>query len=100
MLHVDKAVIIGLIVNELSTNAIRHSGIKTDVTVTVKLKMETAKLAKLAISDDGKAKNKNPKKGNASSFGLSIVALMVSQIQGTMTTSPNNPFAYSILFKI
>jgi two-component sensor histidine kinase len=99
VLNADKAVSIGLIINELIANSIKFSLAKNGGTLTVKLRRKTDRMAELLVSDNGEPFKKKTSPGS-SSFGLKIVALLIKQIDATLTTDPENPYAYQILFKI
>jgi len=98
ILPTDKAVLLGLLLNEISTNSMRHSSPAGGLTLTVSLKMLDNKTVELAIRDNGKPKKTRSKAGG-NSFGLRIVGLIVNQLNGTMTMEPENPYAYRIQFK-
>lgn len=99
ILPTDKAVLIGLVLNELISNSIRHAELQGVLILTVSLKQKNAHETELLIKDNGKPKKKNAKTADVS-FGLRIVGLIVGQLEGKMETEPGNSYAYRIRFKI
>ena len=98
-LDVDTAVPVGLIVNELITNALKYafpSGKKGNI----KLSLENVNDDNLSlkISDDGIGKTLNtPAKGTG--FGTQLVELLTQQIDGKLVQKINNGTLIIINFK-
>jgi two-component sensor histidine kinase/Tfp pilus assembly protein PilF len=77
IISTEKAVPIGLIVNELFTNAIKYAfGTKNSGTVKITLKKETGRL-ELEISDNGQGIQGNAKDG----FGHQLIKSMIRQLK-------------------
>lgn len=92
-LDVDLAMPIGLIVNELVTNAFKHafSGIN-DPAVNIHLYRKRDHVLELQVSDNGSGL----KEEKAGSFGMKLVQTLVKQINGTMTVKQDPGTAYTI----
>jgi len=82
IMDIDRAIPIGLIVNELITNAFKYA-IKDipDPEISLKLIEQDNQLS-LEIADNGKGSTDGP--GKSRSFGLQLVDLLVQQLNGNM----------------
>jgi two-component sensor histidine kinase len=88
LLTADKAVPIGLIVNELVTNAFKYAFSAGDSgMVAVRLERTAAKSLTLIIEDNGKGCPEDIKEG----LGSRIVRLLAQQLKGTLKREPANP---------
>jgi two-component sensor histidine kinase len=84
-LPIDTAIPCGLIVNELITNAVKHAfpeGRKGDILVRI-AGVETGKCI-LEVKDNGVGIRKGLDIENASTLGLQLVNILVSQINGSL----------------
>ncbi|HNX58201.1 MAG TPA: PAS domain S-box protein, partial [Spirochaetota bacterium] len=90
-----RTVIVCLILNELVTNAIKHScAIDMTCAVFISLKME-GNILELTVTDTGSSKpDIEPKTGT----GLSLVRLLMKEIHAEMKTSNANGYNTSITF--
>ena len=89
MLEADKAVAIGLIANELATNAFKYAFADGGGEIHLALKLVEKSKLLLTLGDNGigiKEENKN----KAPSFGLRLVNLMARQLNSTLIIK-NNP---------
>ncbi|ASU36223.1 tetratricopeptide repeat-containing sensor histidine kinase [Mucilaginibacter xinganensis] len=89
MLEADKAVAIGLIANELATNAFKYAFNDSGGEIHLALKLVEKSKLLLTLGDNGvglKEENKN----KAPSFGLRLVNLMARQLNSTLVIK-NNP---------
>ena len=93
-MDIDKAVPVGLIVNELVTNAFKHAfrGIKNPKLCVV-LKQQDHHLL-LEISDNGTGMAKVPEEKN--SFGMKLVKTLTEQLEATMKTDHTRGTGYTI----
>ena len=85
-LEISTAVPVGLIVNELVTNALRHAfpdGRRGRIDIALDAAPDGA--LTLAVRDDGVGLPEGFAPDRASSLGLQIVEMLVQQIEGTMT---------------
>lgn len=78
---VDRATSIGLIVNELVTNAAKHAFARGGGTVAVDLVVDGGRCT-LCVADDGIGRT--PSGGEANGVGLRLVNLLVGQIDGSV----------------
>ncbi len=92
-MDIDLAMPIGLIVNELVTNAFKHAfaGIN-DPSITIRLhELQETKL-ELKVSDNGKGMGDS----KAGSFGMKLVQTLVKQMNGSLSVDSNPGTAYTI----
>jgi two-component sensor histidine kinase len=100
MLEADKAVAIGLIANELTTNAFKYAfngQVQGEIHLALQL-VEKSKIL-LTLGDNGvglKAENKD----KAPSFGLKLVNLMARQLNSTLVVNNNNGVFYQMEISI
>jgi two-component sensor histidine kinase len=88
LLPSDKAVVIGLLVNELVTNAFKYAfPDERGGTVVVRLDAMNESKLKLVVEDDGKGCPEDAKEG----LGSRIMRLLVQQLRGTIKREPANP---------
>lgn len=94
-MDIDRAIPIGLIVNELVTNAFKHA---FDHTIQPKIEVSLANSAdgeiQLKISDNGKGSATADAKTN--SFGLRLVHTLVEQLNGKLEQYQENGTVYRI----
>ncbi|MFB0906873.1 MAG: two-component sensor histidine kinase [Spirosomataceae bacterium] len=97
-LDVDTAVPIGLIVNELITNALKYA-FPTGMLGKIKLSLQEVEenLLQLSISDNGVGKivNASP---TGTGFGTQLVELLTRQLDGKLTQSVENGTTVTIQF--
>jgi two-component sensor histidine kinase len=88
LLPSDKAVVIGLIVNELVTNAFKYAfPDERGGTVAVRLDPISGSTLELVVEDDGKGCPDDAKEG----LGSRIVRLLVQQLRGTIKREAVHP---------
>ena len=99
-LDVDTAIPLGLIVNELLTNALKYAfpgGRKGEVKLILIQKDE--ELLYLEVSDNGIGQNTNGKVSEGG-FGMQLVDLLRQQLQGEMKLRNENGTSISFEFKV
>ena len=97
-LEADKVITIGLIVNELVTNAYKYAFTHYTGEVTITLVLKQHKMI-LTVSDNGKGKpDQAPASG--ASFGLKLVDLLITQLNGQRTVNYKNGTTHQILFNV
>jgi two-component sensor histidine kinase len=97
-LDVDTAVPLGLIVNELLTNALKYAFPKNKTgTITIGLKKKDKDTLQLEIADNGIGKK--GKADNGTGFGTQLIALLTQQLSGTMTRKSKDGTFVSFVFK-
>jgi two-component sensor histidine kinase len=99
-LDVDTAVPIGLITNELLTNAIKYAFAENEpgeiqISLT-ETGIENGLVFRLSDNGIGKQNNTNPK---GTGFGTELVNLLVQQLEGKLTATVSNGTTINIHFK-
>jgi two-component sensor histidine kinase len=109
---IDKAIPLGLIVNELVSNALKYaftdfhkkadSHLSTGQIpkITVALRQETCPGVKLVVADNGKGIPDDIDFRESPSLGLQLVNSLVNQIDGTVELSKDKGTQYKISFNI
>lgn len=97
-LDIQTSVSLGLIINELVCNALKHGFPRAEVgTIRITIEKGTDDSFTLFFSDNGIG-IKNAKKATKS-LGLTLVHLLVEQLNGTITSKAISGTAYEINFK-
>ncbi|MEX0997336.1 MAG: histidine kinase dimerization/phosphoacceptor domain -containing protein [Flavobacteriaceae bacterium] len=99
-LDVDTAVPIGLIVNELLTNALKYAFPEnTNGTIQISLSQSTPETLILKVADDGVGKIKElaPR---GTGFGSQLIQLLTQQLNGTMLEKVEKGTSVEFQFKI
>ncbi len=97
-LDVDTAVPIGLIVNELLTNALKYAfpeGVKGRISISL-TKKENELLLKVSDNGVGKIEGSKPK---GTGFGTQLIQLLTQQLNGTISEDYKNGTAVFFNFK-
>lgn len=95
MIDVHKAITLGLIVNEMILNSVKHVQLKNEYTeIYINLQLYDGKYL-LIYKDNGSVSNVSK-----DSFGTELIHLLVKQIKGELTTSTVNGYCYSIKFNV
>ena len=98
-LDIDTAVSVGLILNELISNALKHAFPRnTSGEVSIALFTGEDKLCHLVICDDGVGLPAGLDVTNTSSLGLQLVNNLVEQIDGRLQITNNKGLRYEIAF--
>ncbi len=97
-LDMDRAIEIGLIINELVTNSLKH-GVYVDGKPVIKLSMQQGgdKL-NLLVKDNGLS-NGNQKINVEASFGMRMISALARKLNGTMNIQQENGFEVTIVFE-
>ncbi len=98
-MDLDMSVPVGLIVNELLTNALAHAfpqGRPGRITVSMR-RMDGGQLL-LGVSDDGVGFPEGVDYRNPTSLGLRIVNILVQQIRGTLMLDAAQGTTFSVVF--
>lgn len=97
-LDVDAAIPLGLILNELIVNSLKHAVSTTEkLILKIEIHEDEAKKLQLSIADNGKGKVSDIE--NSNSFGLKIIRALVRQLDGIMDIKEENGIRFSIAFK-
>ncbi len=97
----DTAITLGLIVNELVSNAMKYAfseGKKGNILI--ELKKSASKTIQLVVSDNGSGMPKNVNYKKTKSLGLQLVCTLVEQIEGTMRMNSKNGTRFTINFPL
>lgn len=96
-MNIDRAVSIGLIVNELVTNACKHAFKNiSHPKIYIKLSEQNNQLL-LTVADNGIGVTNSDDEGN--SFGLKLVGILVNQLDATMEVTIGEGTRYQIQMK-
>jgi len=96
-LDMDSAIEIGLIINELVTNSLKHGVYENDKPViNLSMQQERSKL-NLQVKDNGLSKG-NQKINFETSFGMRMIAALTKKLNGTMNIQQTNGFEVAIVF--
>ena len=103
ILHIDtiyfesnNIIHLGIILNELITNSVKHAFPENEGKITIGLKQETDGYV-LHYADSGTDKKEVDK--NAEGFGLKLLNLSVRQLQGTLELNNKKGFDCTVYFK-
>lgn len=97
MIAANKVTLIGLIVNELITNSIKHAFQGSDLnTITIHLEKEAVAQLSLSFEENGIGKLH----GNitAGSFGVNMIQQLVKQMKGSIIFNNNNSNKVNIYY--
>lgn len=99
LLDIDTAVPVGLIVNELVSNAFKYAFLeKEEGVIEVDFKKENDSF-RLIVKDDGRGLPEDFDPANSKSLGLRIVLILVRQLEGEMNMFRDNGTQFHITFK-
>ena len=85
MIGLDTAIICGLIVNELVTNALKHAFSDQNLgVITIGFYENADSTCSLTVADNGKTLPANVEPGQSSSFGMQLLHVFVRQLNGKM----------------
>jgi two-component sensor histidine kinase len=97
-LDVDKAIPIGLIVNELITNSIKYAFPKgREGTIEIVLHREEDKL-RLAVLDNGVGASGAEGRSDSTSFGSNLIDLLTKKLKGKLQIVEGRGYGIEILF--
>jgi len=99
-LDIDTAIPLGLILNELITNAYKYafSGV-TNGNLMIELKQDDARYYHLRISDSGKGLPVDFNEAKLNSLGLKLVRMLIEQLDGSLTVVNEPGASFYIRFK-
>lgn len=93
MLTLDTAIPLGLLVNEIITNALKY-GIAGKGTITIQLTPKKEQEYELYIGDDGKGYSKEINFSNTTSLGLKLIQNLARQLNGSIERVPTKKGTY------
>lgn len=97
--HVDIAIPLGLILNELITNSIKHAfndGVKGEIEITIRQKKETEFI--LNYRDNGKGMPEGFNMNSSNTLGFSLITNLVEQLDGEIAMFNNDGVNFTIMF--
>jgi len=97
-LNIDTAIPLGLIVNELVTNSVKHAFPQSEGTITIELKSLNEQM-ELIIADDGIGLPKKFDLEKTERLGLKIVNSLVNQLDGKINIDMTVGTEFKINFK-
>ena len=104
--NMDTAVPLGIIVNELVSNSLKHAFTEKEGEIRIRLCREemeagiSKSLYSLTISDNGKGIPENVELGNIESLGLQLVSILVDQVDGKIELKRNQGTEFRITFRV
>ncbi len=98
-LDIDTAIPLGLILNELISNAYKYAFEGIDKgKITIDLKRLDGNQLQLSVADDGKGLSKDLDLENVKSLGLKLVNILTRQLKGQLSYAVENGTRFSITF--
>lgn len=98
-LDVDTSVPLGLVANELLTNAIKHAFENvSEPRIKIKLIEENGRM-ELIVADNGKTDISNLLTTKNNSFGIKMIYSLASQLSGDFSVAFNEGMQFSFIFK-
>lgn len=99
MMSLDTAIICGLIVNELVTNAIKHAfNGKPRGLISIRLHEENGHDNVLEVTDDGVSLPESISPGTSESFGMQLIDVFVKQLNGSISIFREKGTTFRIIF--
>lgn len=101
-LDVDYAIPIGLIINELLTNAFKHAKLtdSSQLTIQIKLNDKGNNKIELVVEDNGLLTGTENEKIEKTSFGLTLIHILAKQLGGNVKKTFLNGTIFTINFVI
>ncbi|MCX6267021.1 MAG: sensor histidine kinase [Bacteroidetes bacterium] len=98
--NIEMALPIGLIINELLTNAFKYAFPDgTPGNIQIRLEKDDDQMCTLVVEDDGIGLPESSSMDSEKSIGLYIVRLLVEQLEGTVRIVRNNGTSFQIRFR-
>lgn len=97
-LDVDKAIPLGLIINELVTNALKYAFPNgREGTIEIALHHEDGQL-RLIVNDDGVGQAAAEKRADSTAFGTNLIALLTKKLKGSLRLTEGKGYGVEIRF--
>nr|WP_319372872.1 PAS domain S-box protein [uncultured Methanobacterium sp.] len=97
-LSIDTAIPLGLIINELVTNSVKHAFPQGEGTISIKLKSLPEQM-ELIVADDGTGLPENIDIQTPKTLGLQLVKSLIEQLDGNIRVDNCNGTEFRITFK-
>lgn len=99
-LDIDTAIPLGLITNELATNAYKYAFTESSGgLIEIDFKRTSDNKVLLQISDNGKGIPEGIDFENSPTLGLKLVRMLIKQIKAKLTLNANNGTVFKVVFK-
>lgn len=98
-LDISVAIPVGLVVNEIITNSIKHAFGQLAITPVINVSMTVENnQTRLEISDNGKGFDYENRKQNSTSLGLTLIESLVEQVDGRVVYKNHGGSVYTLVF--
>jgi two-component sensor histidine kinase len=99
--NLDTAIRVGLVVNELVTNALKHAFLDQDTPGLLEISLRAdEEHAELVVSDNGHGCEQDFNSSESSSLGLQLVKNLAKQLRGTIRLDTTNGTAVHLKFPV
>ncbi len=98
-INIDRLILIGLILNELVTNSIKHAFLNSNGEIDINFIKDTTKYI-LSVRDNGDGFPPGYDIASSTSLGLTLVNAFVSQLKGDMQLSNSQGTQFRIIFPV
>jgi two-component sensor histidine kinase len=90
LISTDKAILLGLIINELITNSLKHAfNREVHNKIAISINKQDDKWMQVHYEDNGRGEIISTQ--SKKSFGIGMVQQLVKQLKGTITFEPSSP---------
>ena len=96
-LNIDTSIALGLIINEIVTNAVKYGLIDNKVKIMLQLTKENKNTFQMLIGDSGIGFNKEINIHNPNTLGMSLIYKLAKQLNGQIKKDDSKPGANFIL---
>lgn len=100
LLTIDKAIPLGLIINELVSNAMKYAFADGEGTISIYINRKPGGNVSMIIADNGKGLKQNSDFESPQTLGFSLVKSLVDQIDGSISLQNASGTKFEIKFKI
>jgi len=97
--NLETAIPLGLIINEMVSNSIKHAFPDKKGKIMVKLEIDSDENLILMVSDDGVGLPKDSDMDSIKKFGLKLIQALIQQLDGKLTFESKNGTTFCIKFK-
>lgn len=97
-INIDHAIPVGLILNELVTNSLKHAFIESGGNITIETHVDEKNILHLRFHDTGPGFEYEHHQGK--SFGLELIEILVAQLNGTLTYNNDKGSEYLMHFPL
>jgi two-component sensor histidine kinase len=98
VVDISKGISIGLIVNEIITNSLKHAFNNKYSTGIIEVQLKKGTKNHLKIIDNGKGLDELVKRKNATSMGINIIGSLVDQIDGNYSINTDKGTYFDLYF--